>query len=196
MTELLIIYLVGAMVTLITSQWCTSRYRVRMTFPLFFLFTAIALFSWVGMCILYVTFKRCEIIEQNNCQVDQSGSPLCSWDFLDESEIKKGRYSVSVDIGGSSSEDSKTVKDKLINNDLEAEIEMVRKYHYVNGDFEKALFDGRTISNIAHHFANWQKKQMIRKISQWLDENVPDWIDMSYDQKSFVQKFKNFIKED
>lgn len=86
--------------------------------------------------------------------------------------------------------------EKSSNNDLEAEIEMVRKYHFIYNDFDKVELDGRRISNIAHHFANWQKKQIIRKISQWLDENVPDWIDMSYDQKSFVQKFKNFIKED
>ena len=86
--------------------------------------------------------------------------------------------------------------EKSSNNDLEAEIEMVRKYHFIYNDFDKVELDGRRISNIAHHFAIWQKKQIIRKISQWLDENVPDWIDMSYDQKSFVQKFKNFIKED
>lgn len=44
---------------------------------------------------------------------------------------------------------------------LETEIEKVRKHHFINDDFDKAELDGRTISNIAHHFANWQKKQMM-----------------------------------
>jgi hypothetical protein len=36
--------------------------------------------------------------------------------------------------------------------DLESEIERIRKYHYINGDFEKAEIDGRTITNIAKYF--------------------------------------------
>jgi len=43
-----------------------------------------------------------------------------------------------------------TLEVKEVN--LESEIERIRKYHYINGDFEKAEIDGRTITNIAKHF--------------------------------------------
>ena len=51
---------------------------------------------------------------------------------------------------------------KSANSDLESEIEIIRKYYFINSDFDKAELDGRTISNIARHFANWQKQQIMK----------------------------------
>lgn len=49
-----------------------------------------------------------------------------------------------------------------LDKDLETEIEMIRKYHFINDDFDKAELDGRTISNIARHFAKWQKEHLMK----------------------------------
>lgn len=57
MTELCIIYFVGVLVTFFVSQICLSRYKLRMTFPLLFLCLATAAMSWMGLVMLFITFK-------------------------------------------------------------------------------------------------------------------------------------------
>ncbi len=58
-------------------------------------------------------------------------------------------------------DDGDLPKEESVSEDLETEIERVRKHHFINDDFDKVELDGRTISNIAHHFVNWQKQQMM-----------------------------------
>lgn len=67
-------------------------------------------------------------------------------------------------------------KEEPISEDLEKEIEMIRKYHFINDDFDKAELDGRTISNIARHFAAWQKQQMMRSATDGQIEIGEDYL--------------------
>lgn len=48
------------------------------------------------------------------------------------------------------------------NKDLEKEIEMICKHHFINSDFDKVELEGRNIKNIAHHFTDWQKRQIFK----------------------------------
>lgn len=67
-------------------------------------------------------------------------------------------------------------KGEPISGDLETEIERIRNYHFINDDFDKAELDGRTISNIAHHFAEWQKQQMMKEAITGQLENGEDYL--------------------
>ena len=57
MAELYIIYFVGVLVTFVVSQICVNRYKLRMTFPLLLLCLATAAMSWLGLVVLFITFK-------------------------------------------------------------------------------------------------------------------------------------------
>ena len=57
MTEFYIIYFLGALVTFIVSLICISREKLRMTFFLLLLCVATDFLSWLGLGVLYISFK-------------------------------------------------------------------------------------------------------------------------------------------
>lgn len=90
-----------------------------------------------------------ELESQNNCGTD---------DFI---ESKRIAYK-QVKDGVLEMQETVSMQDEPISEDLETEIEKISKYHFINDDFDKTELDGRTISNIARHFAAWQRLQYIK----------------------------------
>ena len=125
-----------------------------------------------------------ELEQQNNCGTD---------DFI---ESKRIAYK-QVKDGVLEMQETVSMQDEPISEDLETEIEKIRKHHFINDDFDKTELDGRRISNIARHFANWQKRQIMNGSTTrvvHIGEDLCPFIrryELAFDIKSQVQDVKD-----
>jgi hypothetical protein len=114
--------------------------------------------------------------------------------FLDTLEVKE----VGVDLGDPQGDIGvKWVQEEPVSNDLEAEFVLYLKHKFnIPQEGHKLKTNGwrpspYDILDIARHFAQWQKEQLIEKMCVFLEST--DFF--KYYNKEFVEEFKKAMEE-
>ena len=79
------------------------------------------------------------------------------------------------------------------------DVEKAAKHHlYSNILYDDVYVGNPTDEDCIEMFkagTEWKKQQIKDKVLIWLNNNVGDWIDMPYDQNSFIRHLENVMED-